>query len=703
VVERGSAILGLPDEMTIPLNGTHQTICQFKKADDRLHAVMEQLSIISSFWRRQVQATQQSLPSQHRLLDQLGESDHRLHKERNPSAFPGTCSWVLDHPDYRKWYEEPGAALMWFSANPGCGKSVMMSSLIDIYEKRAKRDDIHTCYWFFKSDNDEQANPLVAIRGLLRQVLESRRSAHKAVGEYLENKDPTDLQVVWTAFTIAVGNEAIERGSSTNMDGSTQYNDSMTLCFIDGLDECQLEGRTKLVSLISSYFESSRHLKSTPGRFKMLIASRPENWIKVAFDKLQFPTTHHDKTQEASECCNTIWLKGESQAKKICADVGLVIKSGIQDLIKQGLSQELIEGVERQIIAKADHGFLWAVLILQLLKTKTSASQQEIDRFLNSRTLNSVFTELLSLISDAPRTRKLFSIMLAATRPLGTQELSIALALTPEHDCLSASFKPFRPGPQTCSDLKNQLVYPSEEHIRSVGGPFIRIAHGKVYFVHETVREFLLLDEYEDSDTARITGYSNLDAHQSLIPSYWPHSISLSTCHALLLDICVTYLYSVGKLGIKSSLDFVGDVSEFLDYASKSWFAHFQQVADEIQLQNVPYYHNLCHTAFPGFTIWTDQCWGGDHNPLFGFSAEEQQEYYIQYFGLEVGEENRRNARLLIGRYEDEGVSSYPNSNVQHSFLSFSSNPAVLGGHGFPVRADANGFVSLDFRLTSER
>jgi hypothetical protein len=238
-------------------------------------------------------------------------------------------------------------------------------------------------------------------------------------------------------------------------------------------------------------------------------------------------------------------------------------------------------------------------------------------------------------------------------------------------------------------------VYPFENHFRSVGGHFIRIIHDRVYFVHETAREFLLKEEgslttayaVADGDNDDdITLWEDDDLHGpplSIPISTWYHSISLSSCHALLLDICVTYIYMVGKLGIKSPNDFDGDVSKFLDYASKSWTVHFRGVSDIVQpwnVRNVPYYHNLCHTAFPGFSVWTSQCWDGTQNDLFGLSADEEQDYYIQYFGIEVGQKSQRGntgtgLQPSIEPIQYDGAPSHERRATDQSALLFSSNP----------------------------
>ena len=71
-------------------------------------------------------------------------------KERTPKHLPGTCTWFLNHPRFHRWREEPTSSLLWVSANPGCGKSVLSKSLVE--ERLVSGDPHHAkiCYFFFK-------------------------------------------------------------------------------------------------------------------------------------------------------------------------------------------------------------------------------------------------------------------------------------------------------------------------------------------------------------------------------------------------------------------------------------------------------------------------------------------------------------------------------------------------------------------------
>lgn len=73
----------------------------------------------------------------------------------------GTCQWALQSTEYIRWLDGKQNDLLWVSADPGCGKSVLARSIIDSH--------IHTssprmtiCYFFFK-DNEAQNSLSTAL------------------------------------------------------------------------------------------------------------------------------------------------------------------------------------------------------------------------------------------------------------------------------------------------------------------------------------------------------------------------------------------------------------------------------------------------------------------------------------------------------------------------------------------------------------
>ncbi|KAI3167086.1 hypothetical protein DTO039G3_6353 [Penicillium roqueforti] len=56
-------------------------------------------------------------------------------KNINPNRAKGTCRWPFQSSEYIRWWESNCNDLLWVSADPGCGKSVLVRSIIDDYSE----------------------------------------------------------------------------------------------------------------------------------------------------------------------------------------------------------------------------------------------------------------------------------------------------------------------------------------------------------------------------------------------------------------------------------------------------------------------------------------------------------------------------------------------------------------------------------------
>ncbi|KAI1170900.1 hypothetical protein F4777DRAFT_591619 [Nemania sp. FL0916] len=681
VVDRHSAVLGIEREIVAPMNGNHRSMCRFTRNDARLPVVLANIAQMVRRWTTFNRPLLEGL-----FMESLGPSNHLVHKNRNPSPVPGTCSWVLRHPEFRHWHEATGPSLMWLSANPGCGKSVMMSFLIDHFQSSVVSSNVHMCCWFFKSDNQEQKSAIFAVRALLRQLLEAHRGPIESVQEAAKGKNLESLQEVWRLFT-----QAVQGGTSSKEDERTSHT---TICFIDGLDECEAE-----------------------------------NWIQVAINRLNPGTL-------TTPCC-IIRLKAEDESSLISADISLVVRAAIADLVDQGFPEPILHDIQRRLIARADRTFIWVTLIIDLLRDKVEAgaSEREMYDILESRTVDQIFTEFLRGRPDAPKTRKMFSILLAAARPLKVIELGIALALTPEHNALSNSRKPFRPGRQDFESVKQDLVYPIERHIRSLGGHFIRIIRNEVYRRTPLDRN-KRVQSFRGEDTT--SGYDDWNIIQDPDHCSWHHSFTYSSCHALLLDTCTTYLYMIGQATVQNR-NLGIDQKILINYVSNAWFVHLAAVLNRIDSRHIPYYHNLCHPRFPGFGSWTETYWetrgeiksetgNREINPTFGMTDDEVQDYYIQRLEQEarhlpsvwdddyysddertVDSSSIEDARTLVDKEYAPARGTIPipgrraTSAPNREYGTLSVNPTAKSNSNFPLGVDANGFVFLDHSLSKPR
>jgi hypothetical protein len=85
------------------------------------------------------------------VSDYEGESDYEADKNFNPVKIEGTCEWFFTDDKFRHWRDSNASNLLWLSAGPGCGKSVLSRSLIDEGRLSTRIMTSTVCYFFFKA------------------------------------------------------------------------------------------------------------------------------------------------------------------------------------------------------------------------------------------------------------------------------------------------------------------------------------------------------------------------------------------------------------------------------------------------------------------------------------------------------------------------------------------------------------------------
>jgi len=672
--------LGLENEVAIPVEGDHRSMCRFSSPEERRFR-----PVIAQLGKMVKAALAHSSNRVQALMDSLKTVDYVAHRARNPAAVEGTCRWVLNHPQYKDWLQSPEASFLWISGDPGSGKSVLASFLVDALAEMRRTSNLNFAYFFFKSDNLEQSSAANALQALLHQLLIHQPDLASEAVSRLPGEALDHVSQLWDAIV-----------SLTSLETTRT-----TICILDAVDECAVDLQKDLLRCISSFLVRRTALKPSAdglagsdagtnppaSKLKIIVTSRPDNHIKVAFEK---KSRAKDLPPGASAVKSAmIRLRAEDEADNIGNDVTRVIESQIEGLIEDGLPGELMETVQRELIARADRTFLWVSLVLNLLqeKVEAGASKRELDAVLKTRDIYSIYSQLLESKPNHKRARKLLSIILAAARALTLDEISVALAVVPANDILRQRREkiPLEAGTLTLDEVEDDMPRPFENHIKSLCGHFVRIIRNKVYLVHETAREFLLATSGKGCPHpsppsvhhARATGFGTSIARSpssqasTLIASAEPfqHSFTLLEARALLLEICVTYLYCLAKgaRGSKAAGYTTPLTRPFLRYVASSWAVHFHQVSRKLRPQDAWYFQNLCHPLFPGFHLWVEEYWRPDpprHPEVVPGRTDEIQDYYVDHFGIELYSAALTSAPHQSGQHQgDEGKDSSEGSD----------------------------------------
>ena len=251
---------------------------------------------------------------------------------------PKTCMWILQKTEVKQLLNSscgPERTLLWIYANPGAGKTVLSSFLID-HLKSAKSDPVkETVFYFFCKNTDVDKNtPTVVVRSLLYQLYSSVKDQKASqslihdIGVALDRsgqQKAVNFTVLWQLFSTHVR--------------------SLTLAtvIIDALDECQ-----DPIQLTDGLKELS-----TLRSIKVIVTSRRESHL-------------HNELNSVSSI--------EIAPEDIHADIADFVEAKVE--ASSRLSHPSVRELVIMKLCNAHDGmFLWVYLVLKELKSCISMAQ----------------------------------------------------------------------------------------------------------------------------------------------------------------------------------------------------------------------------------------------------------------------------------------------------------------------------------------
>lgn len=542
--------------------------------------------------------------------------------------------WFLEHLTFQEWKANEHDDLLWLSADPGCGKSVLSRALVD--EKLVGVESSSICHFFFK-DNEEQNNVATAMCALLHQFFCAHESliqrhvasAVKKSGHNLKN----DFEELWQIWISA----------------ATDPSAGNVICILDALDECKQSDRDKLIRMLENFYRSSLGKSKTGSRLKFLVTSRPYDYIERQFRKLtnQIPT---------------IRLAGEKESELISREIGVVIKAKVEDIAEElNLSEEVKLSLHKRLSEVPNRTYLWLHLIFDQLKEALGRTKKKLLNVIDKlpKTVEQAYEEMLVRCTEEEEARRVLQIIVAAKRPLTLCEIDVALEI--------------RPNLTSYAELDLEGDANREQWIRKSCGLFVSIVDSRIYLIHQTAKEFLIRQKDEQYG-----------------PKGWRHSVDLQQSHRMLSEICITHLLLLrayvtpydGDGSIRRWHSQVIQVAEddpkkhasfaFLDYSAKHWVTHVQQasISDIDWLEKAS---KLCESGNGFGPYWVSINWRSyylrDVNQGIVYRPQNQSAlYWAAFFGL----------KEVVQCLLDFGMDA----DVRGRYLGNALQAAAYGGYG---------------------
>ena len=511
-----------------------------------------------------------------RELLETFSTDYEGDKNINPKRVPGTCEWFLEDPRFLDWRDATNSQLLWGSADPGCGKSVLSRCLVDEGLTSTNSIASTTCYFFFKDGQENREKGTHAFSAILHQLLVQNDGtsldAHALSGWKKHGKQLRDrYEELWKIVReMAAAPEAGE-----------------IVCVLDALDECREQDRNRIIDSLVEFYSDNASKPDSDARLKFLVTSRPYGEIETGFWKLK-------------NVVNYIRFDGGDESDKISKEINLVINHRVPEIASKFSLEEQAKIVQN-LKSREHRTYLWLHLILDVIERKAliHGSEKSLRKCIDQLpgTINDAYEEILAKSEDPERAEIILQIILAAKRPLTVSEMNIALALAMQNDARAYE----------------DLDCPSDEafkgNLKQICRLFVTVHNGKVYLLHQTAREFLIRQVGSRSENSAVWQQSIdlRDANFVLAKA----SISLLLFRKFENPACVqafTMTDITGSVLLENAASWQWfDENIFLSYSAEHWMHHHNS-GPEIEKGSAgamtKYILDLCDSSSPYFRHW---------------------------------------------------------------------------------------------------
>lgn len=353
--------------------------------------------------------------------------------------------WILDNADFQRWRRDQQSRLLRIKGDPGKGKTMLLCGIINELEKSMAKTSLLS-YFFCQATDSRINNATAVLRGLIYMLVGQQpslvshiRKKHDHAGKALF-EDANAWVALSEIFTDILQDPSLNR----------------TYLIIDALDECV----TDLPKLLDFVVQKS----SLSSRAKWIVSSR--NWPGI-----------EERLERAG---HKVMLSLELNAESVSTAVSIYIKHKVLQLAeRKKYDKKTRDAVLAHLFANANGTFLWVAVVCENL--------EKILRWNILAKLNAFPPGLISLYErmmeqirnsdDGDLCKRIMATIAVVYQPITLKELT-SLVEVPE---------------VMADDL--ELV----REIIGLCGSFLTIQEGNIYFVHQSARDFLLTEAFNET------------------------------------------------------------------------------------------------------------------------------------------------------------------------------------------------------------
>ncbi|KAF7972855.1 hypothetical protein HWV62_16888 [Athelia sp. TMB] len=423
----------------------------------------------------------------------------------------GTGSWFLNGSEFSAWKEGP-ASVLWLRGGPGCGKTILSSSVIENVVEFCELKPTARGYAYFFFDGTKAQSESLSYESLLRSIITQ-----------LSNRCGANIPDVLVDLYNKCDEGQRQPLESQLENTLSQILDifESTYIIIDALDECAEKA------------DFSRWIQSvTTGMLRklhLMLTSRPEADIERGLASLR-----NLKTVSVGDQSMMGDIRAYLDARLRAAEMSKW-NEGEKQMIKTGLS------------ADSDVMFRWVTL--QVDAIKKCKNKRELKAQLNSlpKGLDATYTQIFEQSECPDYLERLLQWLAFSRRPLTVAELAEVLAVD-----INTGDVPFY-------DPDLQCKIPAI--IWSICNGFVTEFEGTVKLAHFSVKEYLI---------ARIKHKAEAQFSTS---EQFSHSVIAQDCLAQLLHFdgpSIVDWRDPGAISIRQ----INSLFPLAQYAAMNWACH---------------------------------------------------------------------------------------------------------------------------------
>ncbi|RYO81906.1 hypothetical protein DL762_006888 [Monosporascus cannonballus] len=545
-----------------------------KRCRDCINPLEEQE--IRERWSQGIQEMQESrtiLDQIRQIVEQVGRQTQQIYEDQrerellgdlasdyegyknfdDQSRVPGTCEWFFNDDRFRKWRDSNTSSLLWVSAGPGCGKTVLSRALVDEHRLSTNVTTSTVCHFFFKDGDERRMYSTNALCAILHQLL-TRDPSGKLIRHALPRHKNYNKSLANNFFELWRILVECARSPDTGE----------IICILDALDECDESSGKQFIHELRKLYCEADQLSHSSLKLKFLITSRPYDNLEASFGTFSGTTTY-------------LRFDGDDKSDQISREINLVIDARVQD-IATGFTAEDQQKISERLKSMEHPTYLWLYLTFDIIKKSPSqyGRLSDVEELLSNLPpgVSDAYEKILSRSPDRRRTEILLQIMLAAARPLTLDEASVALTLALSEQIASHAA------------LESKL-WPRdnfESVVKNLCGLFVNVYGSKLSFIHQTAREFLTAAPEPNMK--------------------WKGCFNLPGSHSTISRCCLDYLL-LPDLPTQARDDSTNDKKyPFIKYAAAYWPSHYvsQEAADADRHRKDA--RTLCNVAGRQASIW---------------------------------------------------------------------------------------------------